>query len=110
MAIYLKRFDEIESYSDPGSQNQTCRDILPQGAVAGVSIGYNILEGPGRVGRNEHTWDQTFVVVEGRGTLELGGQRISLEAQMIVVIPAGTPHDTVVEAGERIEYVYVNNK
>ncbi len=110
MMTYLKRFEEIPTYSDPGSHNQTCRDILPQGVVKGVSIGYNILEGPGRVGRNEHTSDQIFVVVEGSGTLELGGKRVPLEAQMIVVIPAGTPHDTLVEAGERIEYVYVNNK
>lgn len=108
--MYLKRFDEIQIYSDPGSQNQTCRDVLPEGVVEGVSIGYNILEGPGRVGTNVHTSDQAFVVVEGRGTLVIGERRIPLEAQMIVVIPAGVPHDTVVGAGERIEYVYVNNQ
>jgi mannose-6-phosphate isomerase-like protein (cupin superfamily) len=108
MAGYLKRFEEIPTYADEGSQGQVCRDILPLGVVDDLSLGYNILDGPGHVGRNHHTWDQIFVVIKGQGVLELGVDRIPLQPQMIVLIPAYTDHDTVVEPGEHIEYVYVN--
>ncbi len=112
MAQYLKRFGEIAAYADPGSHGQTCRDILPEGVVEGLSLGYNILEGTagasGHVGRHHHTWDQVFVVVKGSGVLELGDQSIPLQPEIVVLIPAYTDHDTFVQPGERIEYVYVN--
>jgi mannose-6-phosphate isomerase-like protein (cupin superfamily) len=108
MVSYLKRFDDIPIYQDEGSQGQTCRDILPGGVVDGLSLGYNILDGPGHVGRNHHTWDQVFVVVKGSGVLELGDERIPLQPETIVLIPAFTDHDTLVKPGEHIEYVYVN--
>jgi mannose-6-phosphate isomerase-like protein (cupin superfamily) len=108
MSAYLKRFDEIPIYSDKGSQNQTCRDIMPAGVVDKVQLGYNILHGPGHTGLGSHTWDQIFVVVKGAGLLWRGEERIRLEKDMIALIPAGTPHDVHVVEGEHIEYVYVN--
>lgn len=108
MPGYIKHFDEIPTYSDAGSQGQTCRDILPDGIVDRLSMGYNIIDGPGHVGRNHHTWDQIFVVVKGSGVLELGDAQVALQPNMIVLIPAFTDHDTVVRPGEHIEYVYVN--
>ncbi|HEX9117890.1 MAG TPA: cupin domain-containing protein [Anaerolineae bacterium] len=108
MPGYYKHFEEIPTYSDPGSQGQTCRDILPNGVVDRLSMGYNIIEGPGHVGRNHHTWDQIFVVIAGHGVLEMGDERVPLQPETIVLIPAYTDHDTFVDPGERIEYVYVN--
>jgi mannose-6-phosphate isomerase-like protein (cupin superfamily) len=108
MPDYLKSFDEIPTYSDSGSQNQTCRDIMPDGVIPGLAVGYNILEGPGRVGFNCHDWDQIFVVVQGSGLLLRGEERVPIKAQCIVLIPAGTVHDVHVAPGERIEYVYIN--
>ena len=108
MAPYVKRFDEIPTYADPDSQGQTCRDILPNGVVDKLSIGYNIIDGPGHVGRNHHVWDQVFVVLKGHGVMELGDEKIQLQPEMIVLIPAYTDHDTFVQPGEHIEYVYVN--
>jgi hypothetical protein len=50
MSPYLKRFEDIPPYSDPGSQNQLCRDILPKGIVEGLLIGYDRVKGPGHNG------------------------------------------------------------
>jgi mannose-6-phosphate isomerase-like protein (cupin superfamily) len=106
---YLKRFDEIPVYSDAGSQNQTCRDILPRGIVPDVLVGYNILDGPGRTGLGRHLdWHQIFVVVQGQGTLLRGEERIPIKAPCVVHIPPDTEHDVLVAPGEHIEYVYVN--
>ncbi len=109
MPAYTKRFVDVPQYSDEGSQNQVCRDILPAGIVPGLVVGYDIIEGPGRNGLNSHsTWDQVFVVLQGRGTLSRGGERTLLEGPCIALIPANTAHDVEVAPGDRIEYVYIN--
>lgn len=109
MSAYLKKFGEIPVYSDPGSKNQTCRDLMPRGIVPEMLVGYNILEGPGQTGPNSHeTWHQVFVVVKGKGTLVRGQERIPVEAPCIVHIPPNTEHDVEVAPEERIEYVYIN--
>ena len=109
MSAYFKTFSEIPIYSDPGSQNQTCRDILPGGVVPGLAVGYNILDGPGRVGINNHSaFHQVFVVVQGQGLLLRGEERFAIQAPCVVHIPAHTDHDVLVEPGGHIEYVYIN--
>ncbi|MFN8453459.1 MAG: hypothetical protein U0401_02120 [Anaerolineae bacterium] len=109
MSAYLKTFDEIPIYSDPGSQNQTCRDIMPRGIVPGMLVGYNILEGPGCTGLGNHTeWHQVFVVVQGSATLLRGAERIPVAAPCIIHIPPHTDHDMLVAPGQRVEYVYIN--
>lgn len=109
MTAYLKSFAAIPTYSDPDSQNQTCRDILPKGIVPDLLVGYDIVEGPGRNGMGNHAeWHQVFVVVAGRGVLLRGEERILLEAPCIVHIPPNTDHDVLVAPDERIEYVYIN--
>ena len=109
MTAYLKAFSEIPTYSDPGSQNQTCRDILPKGIVPGLLVGYDVVEGPGHNGLGNHTnWHQIFVVVQGRGDLLRGEERIPIEAPCVLHIPPNTDHDVFVAEGERIEYVYIN--
>ena len=47
MASYLKSFEEMAIYADPGSHGQQCRDIFPEGVLEGLSLGYNILDGNG---------------------------------------------------------------
>jgi mannose-6-phosphate isomerase-like protein (cupin superfamily) len=109
VSAYLKNFSEIPTYSDPGSQNQTCRDILPRGIVPDILVGYNILDGPGRTGLGNHPgWHQVFVVVKGQGTLLRGAERIPIQAPCVLHIPPNTDHDVLVEPGEHIEYVYLN--
>jgi mannose-6-phosphate isomerase-like protein (cupin superfamily) len=106
---YLKSLSEIPVYSDDGSQNQICRDILPRDIVPDILIGYNILDGPGHTGLGRHAgWHQVFVVVMGQGTLLRGEERIQVQAPCVVHIPPDTDHDVLVEPGQHIEYVYVN--
>lgn len=109
MPAYFKNFEDIPTYSDPDSHNQTCRDILPRGIVPELLVGYNILDGPGRTGLGNHSgWHQVFVVVQGRGTLLRDEERIPIQAPCVVHIPPSTEHDVLVAPGEHIEYVYVN--
>ena len=109
MSAYLKKFEELPIYTDAGSQNQTCRDVLPRGIVPGLMVGYNILDGPGRTGLASHsTWHQVFVLVKGQGTLLRGDERIPVQAPCAVHIPPNTQHDVLVVEGEHVEYVFIN--
>ena len=109
MSAYFKTFAEIPTYSDQGSRNQLCRDLLPKGIVPELAVGYDIIEGPGRNGPTSHSsWDQVFVVLQGQGVLVRDDERISLRAPCIALIPANTAHDVEVAPGDRIEYVYIN--
>lgn len=108
MTRYHKQFSDIPAYSDAGSQNQICRDVLPRGIVPGLVVGHDTITGPGRNGLHKHpTWHQVFVVLEGRGILIRGDERLTLEAPCVVDIPSDTDHDVLVAEGERIVYVYV---
>ena len=60
------------------------------------------------MGRHRHTSDQVFVVIQGSGMLELADQQVPLRAGTVVLIPGNTDHDTLVQPGQHIEYVYVN--
>ncbi len=109
MTNYIRNFSDIQIYSDQKSQNQTCRDIMPQGIVPQLAVGYNILEGPGRTGLGSHPeWHQVFVVVQGAGTLMSGTELTPVQAPCVIHIPPGTDHDMLVKQGQRIEYVFIN--
>ncbi len=74
---YIKRFEEIQHYFDPGSSNQECRDILPRGIVEGTLIGFNKVTGPGNNGMGNHAdFTQIFIITRGEGVLHFGAQRI----------------------------------
>ena len=82
---------------------------MPRGIVPDVMIGYNILEGPGRTGLAHHAdWHQMFVVVSGQATLLRGDERTPVKAPCVIHIPPNVDHDMIVEDGERVEYVFVN--
>ena len=109
MSAYLKDFADIPTYTDVGSQNQICRDVLPKGIVPGLMAGYNILDGPGRTGLASHTdWHQVFIVVNGQATLLRGDEQIPVQAPCVIHIPPNTEHDMLVADGEHVEYVFIN--
>jgi hypothetical protein len=82
MSAYLKSF-AIPTYSDPGSQNQTYRDVLRVGSCPAcwwlrrledrAAMGWAITDG------------HRFVVAYGRGTLR--GQDAILSRRCVVRIP-----------------------
>ncbi len=74
-----------------------------------VLVGYNILDGPGRTGLDNHPgWHQVFIVVQGSGTLLRDEERLPTQAPCVIHIPPNTDHDVILEPGQHTEYVYVN--
>ncbi|MFH0921459.1 MAG: cupin domain-containing protein [Fibrobacterota bacterium] len=110
--MYLKDFSDFPTYTDEGSINQFCEDILPKKEDVDGTVGIGVcrIEGPGRVVEGCHDkWTQYFVVISGTGTLFYNGTPFAVKARMIIKIPLNTRHYVECKANERIEYIYVNH-
>jgi mannose-6-phosphate isomerase-like protein (cupin superfamily) len=67
----------------------------------GKQVAYWKSESAGISEVHTHEFDEYFVVVQGRMTMLIGGERIGVEAGQEYLIEAGTPHATEHEAGTR---------
>ncbi len=111
MTEFIKSFEELEYYTQDGGPNITYRHLLPRG-IAGenISMGLVTLEGPTATDVNSHSeWLQAYVVISGSGTVILGDKDIRVEQPCIINIPLNTPHGVKLDAGEKMQYIYVNN-
>lgn len=107
----IKKFSDFPTYTDKGSVNQFCEDILPRDEDINGMIGIGVcrVKGPGRVVEGCHDkWIQYFVVISGSGTLYYNQKAYPIKARMIIKIPLNTKHYVRCKANERIEYIYVN--
>lgn len=51
--------------------------------------------------------EKVWLVLEGRGTVEVGGRAAAIEAGELVVVPAGQPHALRADRGERLVVLVV---
>ena len=58
-------------------------------------------------GLSEHTspYDATVQILDGKGVLTIGGERVEAKAGEMVIMPAGIPHD--VRAEERFKMLLI---
>jgi mannose-6-phosphate isomerase-like protein (cupin superfamily) len=58
----------------------------------GLEIGVYVLVAPEPDRQSPHEDDEVYVVLEGRGTLEVEGQQVELREGHAVFVPAGAEH------------------
>src|SRR6266700_510994 len=58
----------------------------------GLEIGVYVLVAPEPDRQQPHEDDEVYVLLEGRGTLEVEGQRVELREGHAVFVPAGAEH------------------
>ena len=58
----------------------------------GVEVGVYVLVAPEPDGQQPHEWDEIYVVLEGRGVLEVEGEPVQLEEGGAVFVRAGADH------------------
>jgi mannose-6-phosphate isomerase-like protein (cupin superfamily) len=97
-AGYVRKV-QPESFTEarPGFVIQPLADAAP-----GTSCVVNHAEvAPGRAGPGTHVheFDQYYLVLEGRLTVEVGLERHVVEPETLVVLPAGVPHRQYNEGG-----------
>jgi mannose-6-phosphate isomerase-like protein (cupin superfamily) len=61
----------------------------------GLEIGVYVLVAPEPDHQQPHADDEVYVVLEGRGTLEVAGERVDLREGQATFVPAGTVHQFV---------------
>lgn len=59
---------------------------------AGLELGVYVLVAPEPDRQQPHADDEVYVVLEGRGTLELAGETVELEEGRAVFVPARAEH------------------
>ena len=64
-----------------------------------------ILERDAAMPRHTHDHDETYQVVSGSATAEIGGESFEIDEGDTVVIPAGVEHAAFVDGGRRAELV-----
>ena len=58
----------------------------------GLEIGVYVLVAPEPDRQSPHEDDEVYVVLEGRGTLEVEGEKVDLREGQAVFVPAGAEH------------------
>jgi mannose-6-phosphate isomerase-like protein (cupin superfamily) len=58
----------------------------------GLELGVYVLVAPEADHQQPHACDEVYVVLEGRGTLEIGGDQVELRDGTAAFVPAGAEH------------------
>jgi len=61
-------------------------------ATPGLEIGVYVLVAPEPDRQSPHDDDEVYIVLEGRGTLDVEGERIELREGNAAFVPAGAEH------------------
>src|SRR3954467_1926125 len=61
----------------------------------GLQLGVYVLVAPEPDRQQPHADDEVYVVLEGRGTLDIDGERVELREGHAAFVPARTPHQFV---------------
>lgn len=110
MKPYFIPFDECAAYTQDDADGLSFRKVLPEGIVPDVDMGLVTAEGPTHKHPDVHDFDQTYLIFRGQGYIHMNGEKIRIDRPGIVVIPHGTEHSMEVDAGNAMQYVYVNRR
>jgi mannose-6-phosphate isomerase-like protein (cupin superfamily) len=98
----------IEAEGLPGGENSVRFDGHAYGANVSFFITRN-LPGTGP-GLHKHPYEETFIILEGRGRYTVGEEDIEAGEGEIVVVPARTPHKFVNIGDGRLRSVNIHPK
>lgn len=59
---------------------------------AGLELGVYVLVAPEPDRQQPHEWDEVYIVLEGRGTLEVEGEEIPVQEGGAIYVKAGAEH------------------
>jgi mannose-6-phosphate isomerase-like protein (cupin superfamily) len=62
---------------------------------SGLEVGVYVLVAPEPDRQQPHADDEVYVVLDGRGVLEVEGEQVSLERGQAVFVPAGASHEFI---------------
>jgi len=72
----------------------------------GIEIGVYVLVAPEPDRQQPHEWDEVYLVLEGRGILEVEGEEIPAEEGRAIFVRAGADHRFTSYEGLRVLVVF----
>lgn len=107
--MLFRKFSEGEPYTQEGGPNCEFRTILKKGEVGDMNAGLIKMKGPTWNQLNRHDkWHQFYMLLKGKGVMQIGEEKFPVSAPMVIMIPFNTPHAMHVAENDEVEYVYVN--
>ena len=61
-------------------------------STPGLELGVYVLVAPEPDRQQPHEWDEVYIVLEGRGTLDVEGQQMRVEEGAAIYVKAGADH------------------
>jgi mannose-6-phosphate isomerase-like protein (cupin superfamily) len=61
-------------------------------STSGMELGVYVLVAPEPDRQQPHEWDEVYIVLEGRGVLDVEGERIPVEEGRAIYVKAGAEH------------------
>jgi uncharacterized cupin superfamily protein len=112
----IRNFDAIEKTRElrPPLYDTLCARLAPGTAARGLGISIDIVA-PGKRGcpyHLHHAQEEAFVILEGRGTLRVAGERLPIVAGDVVFVPPGPeyPHQIVNDSDAPLKYLSISTK
>ena len=75
-------------------------------STPGLELGVYVLVAPEPDRQQPHEWDEVYVVLEGRGTLDVEGEQIPAEEGRAIFVKAGAEHQFTGYEGLRVLVIF----
>jgi uncharacterized cupin superfamily protein len=115
-ALLVRNFERIEKVREQRAPlyDTVCARLAPGTAARGLGISVDILA-PGMRGcpyHLHHAQEEAFVVLEGRGTLRVAGEKVPIEAGDVIFIPPGPeyPHQIVNTSDAPLKFLSISTQ
>jgi mannose-6-phosphate isomerase-like protein (cupin superfamily) len=103
-------FDDCPSYEQDDAPGLSFRKVLAEGLIPDLDMGLVTAAGPTHKFPARHEWEQVYLIFRGTGYVYLDEKKLRIDRPGIVIIPKGTEHSIEADAGETMQYVYVNKR
>ncbi len=106
---FIRPFDAAEPYTQDEPGDARFNWLVKKGELANMAVGRVRLKGPIKKTPAAHdSWDQAYIILSGKATMLLGEERHPINGPTMITIPRHTHHSIEVEAGDEVEYAFVN--
>jgi len=112
----IRNFDEVPKQRElrPPLYDTECARLGAGTAAVGLGMSIDVLA-PGMRGCPYHlhrAQEEAFVVLEGRGTLRVAGERLEIKAGDVAFLPAGPdyPHQIINTSDAPLKYLSISTR
>ena len=105
----VRPFDQAPAYQQDEPGDARFNWLIQKNEIPGLCVGRVRLRGPIHKTPAAHdTFHQAYLVIAGQGTIHVGQASYTIDGPTVIVIPKNTRHSVQLQAGQSIEYAFIN--